>query len=284
MIAKDFNYYSPDTVADAIALLAEFGGDAKLLAGGHSLLPMMKMRFAEPVNLIDINGLNEIKGIDIDEENIIIGAMTPENDILRDDRLETACPLLFEATKLIADPQVRNRGTIGGDIAHGDPANDQPSIMLALDATLEITGVEGPRLVAAADFFLGTYTTAIQPNELLTRIIIPRAHGSKGWGFQKLKRKTGDYATAASAVTMRMVDGKCDQVRIALTNLGPKSFRPVKAEWILEGHPPTDDRIEAAVQLAMAETDPAADQRGNEEYKTAMAGEMLRRALQQAMN
>lgn len=283
MIAPHFKYHAPTNLEEVFALMSEFGSTAKLLAGGHSLLPMMKFRFAEPKHLIDLGTVEGLKGIEVTEESLIIGAMSSENDVLRYPDIEKICPLIDKATRLIADPQVRNRGTVGGDIAHGDPANDQPSVMLALDATFELVSATGTRLVKADHFFIGTYQTALQSGELLTKIIIPRAAASKRCGFRKLKRKTGDFATAACALTLTLDGNQCSDVRIALTNLGPKSFRAEHAEWLLNSQPLSDDSINAAVHLAMQDCEPAEDQRGNIEYKMKMAGEMLKRALSDAI-
>lgn len=282
MIPPNFKYHAPTDLQQVFSLLNEFGSKAKILAGGHSLLPMMKFRFAEPGHLIDLGTVEGLKGIEVTGESLIIGAMCTENDILRYPEMDALCPLLFKATGLIADPQIRNRGTIGGDIAHGDPGNDQPSVMLALDASFQLTSADGTRLVKADQFFLGTYQTVLEPNELLTKIIIPRTVANRNWGFRKLKRKTGDFATAACALTLTLEGKQCKDVRIALTNLGPKSFRAEHAEWLLNSEPLSDDSINAAVHLAMQACEPAEDQRGNTEYKIKMAGEMLKRALSDA--
>lgn len=283
MIPPHFEYHAPTDLQQVFSLLSEFGSKAKLLAGGHSLLPMMKFRFAEPGHLIDLGTVAGLKGIEVTSESITIGAMTSESDILNFPEIASLCPLLFNATKLIADPQIRNRGTVGGDIAHGDPGNDQPSVMLALDASFELVSATGTRLVKADQFFLGTYQTVLKPDELLAKIIIPRAAANRRSGFRKLKRKTGDFATAACALTLTLKDNQCSDVRIALTNLGPKSFRAEHAEWQLNSQPLSEDCINAAIHLAMQACEPAEDQRGNTEYKINMAGEMLRRALSDAM-
>ncbi len=279
MIPSHFSYHNPTELSQVFDLLSKFSGKAKVLAGGHSLLPMMKFRFAEPGHLVDLGGVEALKGIKVNESEIIIGAMSKENDLLRFPDMETICPLLYKATLLIADPQIRNRGTIGGDIAHGDPGNDQPSVMLALDASFKLESSKGSRVVKADDFFLGTYQTVLAEQELLTQIIIPIQQAKKRNGFRKLKRKTGDFATAACALTLTLDNNQCSDVRIALTNLGPKSFRSYKAEWALNNNTLNEDTINAAVTLAMNDCEPAKDQRGDPEYKTSMAGEMLRRAL-----
>jgi carbon-monoxide dehydrogenase medium subunit len=191
-------------------------------------------------------------------------------------------PLLADAPKLIADPQVRNRGTIGGDIAHGDPANDHPALALAVDATFVLEGPQGRRSVKADDFFLGTFATALADDEIMVAIRVPAFAPSTGWAYEKLKRKTGDWATAGAAVVLRMAEGRVSHARIALTNVGPTALRASAAEAALLGQPLSEASIEAAAQAAMAICDPAEDLRGDVEYKTAMAGEMLKRAIRAA--
>ncbi|MBN9425847.1 MAG: xanthine dehydrogenase family protein subunit M [Burkholderiales bacterium] len=282
MIPAIFAYHAPRSVPDALALLSQFGDDAKLLAGGHSLLPMMKLRFAQPAHLIDLNRIDALRGIREDGGTVVIGAMTVENDLIDSPALRAKVPLLPEAVMLIADPQVRNRGTIGGDIAHGDPGNDHPALSIVLDAAFTLQGPQGTRQVAAADFFLGTYMTAMAADEILTEIRVPAFAPKTGYAYEKLKRKTGDFATAAAAVVMRMDGGKVSHIRIALTNVAPAAVHATDAEAALHGQPLTDAAIEDAVAKAEAACDPAEDLRGDAAYKTAMAGQMLRRALRKA--
>ncbi len=282
MIPPAFDYHAPRTVGEAIGLLGSLGADAKLLAGGHSLLPMMKLRFAQPAHLIDLNRIPELRGICEDGADIVIGAMTVEKDLIASPVLQAKLPLLSEAAKLIADPQVRNRGTIGGDIAHGDPANDHPALSLAAGATFLLEGPGGKRLVKAEDFFQGTYMTALAEDEILVAIRVPAFTSGTGWAYEKLKRKTGDWATAGAAVVLRQDGGKVSHVRIALTNLAPMALRATAAEAALLGQPLSETTIAAAAAAAMAACDPAADLRGDVEYKTAMAGQMVRRAIKAA--
>lgn len=282
MIPAIFAYHAPRSLPDALALLSQFGDDAKLLAGGHSLLPMMKLRFAQPAHLIDLNRIDALRGIREDGGTVVIGAMTVENDLIDSPALRAKVPLLPEAVMLIADPQVRNRGTIGGDIAHGDPGNDHPALSIVLDAAFTLQGPQGTRQVAAADFFLGTYMTAMAADEILTEIRVPAFAPKTGYAYEKLKRKTGDFATAAAAVVMRMDGGKVSHIRIALTNVAPAAVHATDAEAALHGLPLTDATIEDAVAKAEAACDPAEDLRGDAAYKTAMAGQMLRRALRKA--
>jgi carbon-monoxide dehydrogenase medium subunit len=282
MIPREFDYHAPQSVPDALGLLRQFGDEAKLLAGGHSLLPMMKMRFAQPAHLIDLGRIPELKGIRESGGVITIGAMTTENELIWSQTLQQKCPLLVEGARLISDPQVRYKGTIGGDIAHGDPANDQPALMLALDASFVLRSASGERVVPADGFFVGTYDTLMRPDEIMTAIRIPVPPAGTGYCYAKLKRKIGDFATAAAAVTLRMKGDTVQEVAIALTNAGPTPLKARAAEAALRGRAMTDAAIAEAAELAMSICDPAADQRGDVEYKKAMTGEMTQRALRTA--
>jgi carbon-monoxide dehydrogenase medium subunit len=244
---------------------------------------MMKLRFAEPEHLVDINNIESLKGIREENGEIVIGAMTSENALISSELLQQKCPLLPEAAAMIADPQVRNRGTIGGDIAHGDPGNDHPAIMMALEASFTLVGPNGSRQVAATDFYLGTFYTALESNEILTEIRFAPQAANTGTSYHKLKRKTGDFATAAAAAVIEMSGDTCQSARIALTNLGQTALRASDAEAVLTGQVITEDLIEQAAQKAMAICDPADDQRGDAEYKTHMGGEMTRRAIRTAL-
>lgn len=282
MIPHSFEYHAPTTVAEAIRLLGSLGADAKLLAGGHSLLPMMKLRFAEPAHLIDLGRIPELKGIRQVGGAIHIGAMTTENELIWSELVQQKCPLLVEGAKLIADPQVRYKGTIGGDISHGDPGNDHPALMLALGASFVVKGPNGERVIPADGYFLGTYHTAIEPEEILTEIRVPIPAAGTGWCYAKLKRKTGDFATAASAVLLRMKGGQVADVSIALTNLGQTPLKASAAADFLRGRKLDEASIAEAARLAMSICEPVGDLRGDAEYKVAMAGEMTRRALHTA--
>lgn len=283
MIPPAFDYHSPRSVAEAIGLLGSLGPEAKLLAGGHSLLPMMKLRFAQPAHLIDLNRIEALRGIREEGDTVVIGAMTTESQLIASPLLQARLPLLPEAARLIADPQVRNRGTIGGDIAHGDPGNDHPALSMVLDATMVMQGPGGERSVKADDFFLGTYVTALAEDEILVALRMPAFQPRTGHAYEKLKRKTGDWATAAAAVVLRLdAAGAVSHVRIALTNVAPTALRATAAEDALRGQPLSPQSIDDAVSQAMALCDPAEDLRGNRDYKTAMAGQMLRRAIAKA--
>jgi carbon-monoxide dehydrogenase medium subunit len=282
MIPREFEYHAPQTLPDALGLLAQFGDEAKLLAGGHSLLPMMKLRFAQPGHLVDLGRIRELKGIREEGGALRIGAMTTENEIIWSKLLQDKCPLLVEGARLISDPQVRYKGTIGGDIAHGDPGNDHPTLMLVLGASFVLNSSSGKRTVPADGFFTGSYATLMTPGEIMTEIRIPVPVPGTGYAYTKLKRKVGDFATAAAAVTLRMNAEKVQDVAIALTNVGATVLKARAAEDALRGKALNEATIAAAAKLAMNICDPATDQRGDAEYRTAMAGEMTQRALHTA--
>src|SRR5437868_8653895 len=219
MIPGAFSYHRPASVADAVKLLADLGDDARPLAGGHSLVPMMKLRLATPAHLIDLHGIAGLKGITRDGNTVTIGAMTTQHELLASDEIGLSLPILDETALLIADPQVRYRGTIGGNVANGDPGNDMPALMMTLGASYRLDGPNGARDVAAAEFYQGAYFTALEPGEILSSIAIPVPPAGHGYAYEKLKRKVGDYATAAAAVMLTMASGKVASCMIGLTNL-----------------------------------------------------------------
>jgi len=282
VIPPSFEYHAPRSIGEALSLLGKLGGDAKLLAGGHSLLPMMKLRFAQPEHLIDLGRIPDLRGIREEGANLLIGAMTTEAELLASSLVRNKVPLLAEGVASIADPQVRYKGTIGGDICHGDPGNDQPALMIALDASFVLSGPKGQRTVKADGYFLGLYSTQLAPDEILTQIRIPLPAAGSGWSYQKLKRKTGDFATAATAVLLELKGANVAKVAIALTNVAPTALKARAAEAALIGKPINEASLSAAARLAMSICNPATDQRGDAQYKTAMCGEMTRRALESA--
>jgi aerobic carbon-monoxide dehydrogenase medium subunit len=281
-VPAPFEYQRASTVKDAIGLMERLGSSARLVAGGHSLLPMMKLRFAQPGHLIDLGKIAELKGIREEGGALRIGAMTTENELIWSKLLQDKCPLLVEGARLISDPQVRYKGTIGGDISHGDPGNDHPALMLVLGASFVLRGAKGERVVPADGFFVGGYATLMEPGEIMTEIRIPVPAPGTGYAYAKLKRKVGDFATAAAAVTLRMKGETVQDVAIALTNVAPSALKAHAAEDSLRGKALNDATIAEAARLAMSICDPAVDQRGDAEYKTAMAGEMTQRALRTA--
>jgi carbon-monoxide dehydrogenase medium subunit len=283
VIPRPFEYHAPNSLPDALTLLDRYGEEAKLLAGGHSLLPMMKLRFAAPGHLVDLGRLAELRGIRQVGGEIHIGAMTTENELIWSPLLAEKLPLLVEGARQISDPQVRYRGTLGGDISHGDPGNDHPALMLAMDSSFVLRSSKAERVVPADGFFRGLYETLLTPGEILTQIRIPVPPPGTGWCYAKLKRKTGDFAAAAAAVHLRLKGGKVEDLRIALTNVAPTPLRAKEAELALRGRALDEAAIGEAARLVMRICQPVQDQRGDVAYKTAMAGEMTRRALASAL-
>lgn len=283
MIPASFDYVAPTTLEEAFALLEQHGDDAKILAGGHSLIPMMKLRFAQPETLIDINNIPGLSFIKEEDGYLKIGAMTREADLEHTALIQDKYPIFTDASKLIADPQVRNMGTIGGNIAHGDAANDHPAVMLAMRAEVAISGSAGTRYVPIDEFFYGFYTTAIQPNEILTEIRIPAPEGTYGNAYHKLERKVGDYATAGVAVQLSVdASGTCTYAGIGLTNVNSTPLRAARSEEALVGSKLTDEDIANAALYASEDCNPSADLRGDEDYKRAMVGVLVKRMVQKA--
>lgn len=282
MIPGTFAYHRPKSVSEAVALLAGLGEDARPLAGGHSLIPMMKLRLAAPEHLIDLGGITDLAGVRRDGADIVIGATTTQADLIGSALLAEALPIIRETALVIADPQVRACGTIGGNVANGDPGNDMPALMQCLGARLVLTSGAGAREVAARAFYQGAYMTSLAAGELLTAIRIPAPPAGHGYAYEKLKRKVGDYATAAAAVMLTMAGGKVATIAIGLTNVGDTPLFAAEAGRILTGSSLDAATVDRAVAAAEAITSPASDGRGPAEYRTKMAGVMLRRALARA--
>lgn len=282
MIPGSFSYHRPASVADAVKLLADLGDEARPLAGGHSLVPMMKLRLATPAHLVDLHGVAGLNGIRRDGNKIVIGAMTTQHELLGSDEIAKSLPILQEAATLVADPQVRYRGTIGGNVANGDPGNDMPALMLTLGASYKLEGPGGAREVAASDFYQGAYFTALEPSEILTAISIPVPAAGHGYAYEKLKRKVGDYATAAAAVVLTMTGGKVVACAIGLTNLHETPLLAADAARAVIGTSLDVASLRKAAQAAEAIMSPAADARGPVEYRKHVGGIMVVRALQRA--
>jgi aerobic carbon-monoxide dehydrogenase medium subunit len=282
VIPAAFSYHRPKSVQEAVALLAELGEDARALAGGHSLIPMMKVRLASPRNLVDLAGIGELKGVRTDGNDIVVGAMTTQHELIASDLLGDKIPLLPETSLQIADPQVRYLGTLGGNVANGDPGNDMPAVMMCLGATYQVAGKSGERRIAAREFYQGTYVTALKTGEVLTAVRIPTPAAGHGWAYEKLKRKVGDYATAAAAVVLTMKGGKVESCSIGLTNVAETPLWAQEAAKILTGSALDAATIKKAVAAAEAITSPASDARGPAQFRTKMAGVMLARAIGRA--
>jgi carbon-monoxide dehydrogenase medium subunit len=282
MIPGRFTYHRPSSVGEAVKLLASLGEDARPLAGGHSLIPMMKLRLAQPEHLVDLGRIGGLKGIKQDGAEIVIGAMTTQAEILVSVLLREKAPILGEAAKVIADPQERYQGTIGGNVANGDPGNDMPGVMQCLDARYTLTGPNGSRQVAAREFYEAAFFTKLQPGEIVVDIRFAAPAAGHGWAYEKLKRKIGDYAVAAAAVTLFMSGGKCSAAAIALTNVAQTPLLAADAAKALIGSSLDKAAIDAAAKAAMAISDPVADTRGPVEYRRSVLGIMVRRAIASA--
>ena len=280
MIPGAFDYHRPASVEDAVRLLGQFGDDGRVIAGGHSLIPMMKMRLAQPAHLIDIGGIGGLAGVCEDGGELVIGALTTQHDLLASDYVRAKCPLLHETAVLIADPQVRYRGTVGGNVANGDPGNDMPAVMQCLDATYVVHGLGGERRIKARDFYEAAYFTALKADEILIGIRIPAPPAGHGWAYEKQKCKVGDYATAAAAVVLTLDGGRCTHAALALTNLGQT---PILVDSALVGTTVDEAAIAAACAAAEAASDPVADMRGPVDYRRHLAGVMTDRALRRAL-
>jgi carbon-monoxide dehydrogenase medium subunit len=283
MIPPTFDYAAPKTLREAVALLGQ-NPEAKVLAGGHSLLPMLKFRLATPALLVDINRLEGLAYIREEGGWLRIGALTREADLDHSSLVREKYPLLADTTRMVADPVVRNWATVGGNLAHADPANDHPATMLAYGARVVAAGSNGQREIPIADFFTGPFTTALESAEILTEIRIPARKAGDGGCYLKVERKVGDFATAAVAAQVTLgSNGNCDYVGIGLTNVGLIPIKAVNAEAALKGQKPDDTAIRKAAQLAAEAAQPSSDQRGSEDYKHSLVKTLTVRALRKAV-
>ncbi len=282
MIPGPFSYHKPSSVADAVNLLASLGDEARLLAGGHSLIPMMKLRLATPDHLVDLHGIAGLKDIRREGGTIVIGSMTTQHELLASDMISKSLPILHETALQIADPQVRYRGTIGGNVANGDPGNDMPAVMITLGASYALEGPAGSRSVAASDFYRGAYFTALDQGEILTGISIPMPADGHGYAYEKLKRKVGDYATAAAAAVLTMSGGKVATCAIGLTNLSETPLLAEDAAAAVIGSGLEETALKKAAAAAEKIMSPAADGRGPVDYRKHVGGIMVMRALNRA--
>ena len=282
MIPGTFEYYRPSDLPEAIKLLETHGDDARVMAGGHSLIPMMKLRMADIPHLVDLQDIDALQGIDVNGDTIRIGAMVTQHELIEDEALFKAAPIIREAALQIADPQVRYVGTIGGNVANGDPGNDMPGLMQCLDALFSVQGPSGTRDIAAREFYEAAYFTAREDDEILTSIsFMPQ---NAGYAYEKQKRKIGDYATAASAVLISREGSTCTGASVAMTNLSDTPIFSVDASEALVGSDLGSEAISAAVNAALNDIDPAEDNRGPIEFKKHVAGVILRRAIERAIS
>ncbi len=280
MITGNFEYHQPGSIPEAVALLSKLGDDARVIAGGHSLIPTMKLRLAMPEHLIDLQAVKELKKISVSGGEICIGAMTTQAELIASDELHKAAPIVRETSLQIADPQVRYMGTIGGNVANGDPGNDMPALMQCLNANFTLSGPDGERTVNAREFYEAAYFTARDDLEILTEIRFPTCTG--GYAYEKQKRKIGDYATAAAAVLLTKSGDSCESASIALTNLADTPVYCEEASQQLVSNGLGDDSVKSAVASAMGQIDPVDDNRGPAEFKRHAAAIILRKAIQQA--
>ena len=282
MIPGEFDYHAPTTLDDAVALLAEHGDDAKILAGGQSLIPAMRFRLAAPETLIDITGIDGMSYIREDNGHLAIGAMTTETDLEDSDLVQNGYDMLSDAAFVIADPVVRNKATVGGNLAHSDPANDHPAVMLAYGAEIVALGPNGTRAIGIDDFFTGLFENSMGDDEILTEIRVPRPAAGSGGAYIKVERKVGDYAISAAAVNLTMDGDIVTSARVGLTNVSPVPMRSTGAEAALIGNSLTDEVLEAAGAAAAADCDPSADLRGTVEYKRDLTRVLVKRAIKKA--
>jgi carbon-monoxide dehydrogenase medium subunit len=282
LIPGAFDYHRPASLGDAIGLLSTLDADARVIAGGHSLIPMMKLRLAAPTHLVDLAGIAELKGVSLDGGDVVIGAMTTQHELIASEVLAVHAPVIRETSLLIADPQVRYMGTIGGNVANGDPGNDMPALMMALGASYVLRGRDGERQVAAREYYQGAYTTAAAPGEILTAIRFPAPPARHGYAYEKLKRKVGDYATAAAAVILTVEAGRIATCAIGLTNVAETPLFAGAAAQAVIGATLDTSSLARAGAAAERIASPAADGRGSIEYRTKMAGVMTVRALSRA--
>jgi carbon-monoxide dehydrogenase medium subunit len=284
MIPAAFEYHAPGSLREATALLASLGEDAKVLAGGQSLIPLMKLRLATPRHLVDINGVPGLAGIREADGFLRIGALTRESELEESELIRTRYPLLHDTAGVIADPLVRNLATVGGNLAHGDPANDHPATMLALDAEIAAVGPRGDRRIPISAFFTGPFATALAGDEILVEIRVPVPAPRSGGAYLKMERKVGDFATAAVAVHLALgSDGTCARAGIGLTNVGLTPIQAPQAEGALKGARLDEATIKRASMLAAEAAQPAADLRGSVEYKRDLVRVLTARALRKAL-
>jgi carbon-monoxide dehydrogenase medium subunit len=282
MIPLAFDYEVAESVDHAIELLGQHGDEAKLLAGGHSLLPIMKLRLAAPALLVDLGHLEDLKYVRDEGDHIAIGAMTRHSDVETDPILQEHCGLLSYTASLVGDPQVRHRGTIGGSISHGDAASDLPSALLALEGTFVVKGSSGERTVAAGDFFQDYLQTDLAPDEVLTEIRVPKLGQNAGWSYKKFNRRAQDWAVVGVAAVVEKSNGTISSARIGLTNMGSTPLRATAAEGALSGADASS--VAEATSNADEGTSPASDIAASAEYRRHLARVLSRRAVEEALS
>lgn len=283
MIPAAFDYTRPATLDEAIQALAEAGDDAKVLAGGQSLIPLLRLRFASPTTVVDLAGVEDLRGVREEADALVIGAMTTHAEVITDPLIGRHAPLLAQATATVADRQVRHRGTLGGALAHADPAGDLPAVAVALDATVEIAGPNGRRTVPAADFFVDYLTTAVEPGEVLVTVRIPKR---KEWAghYEKFNRVAQGWALVGVAAMVRQENGNIVEARVALTNMGATPIRATAMESALAGSPADRETVAAAAAHAAQDARPTSDLSASAEYREHLARVLSERAVMAALN
>jgi len=284
VIPAAFEYERAESVDHAIQLLGEHGDEAKLLAGGHSLLPLMKLRLARPSVLVDIDRLSDLEYVREDGDRIEIGALTRIADVASNELLAQHNPLVAYAAGQVGDPQVRHRATIGGSLAHGDPASDPPTVILTLDAELVVKGPSGERTIPASSFFKSLFETDLGPQEVLTAIRVPKLAAGTGWSYQKFHRRALDWAIVGVAAVVEWSNGQISRAAIGLTNLGSTPLRASGVEQALSGAEASEQAIAAAAEHAPEGTDPVTDTNASSEYRSELSKIFVRRAIQEALS
>lgn len=279
-----FSYHRPESAEEAVAMLGRLGDEGRILAGGQSLVPLMNFRLAQPEHVVDVNRLAELDYVRADGGAVRVGALARQSAVEADAAVAAQVPLLREALGYVAHPPIRHRGTLVGSVAHADPAAELPAVVLALDGTVTVRGEGGERRIAAKDFFLGPFETAIEPGELATEVAFPASAPGTGYGFVEFARRHGDFAIAGAGVTLALRDGKIAEPRVVLCGVGPTPLRAEAAERALDGAAPDEETIAAAAATAVEGIEPPADMHGGTKYRIGVAGAQVRRAIARALD
>jgi CO/xanthine dehydrogenase FAD-binding subunit len=277
-----FSYHRPESAEEAVEVLARLGDEGRILAGGQSLVPLMNFRLAQPEHIVDINRLTELDYVRAENGTLRIGALARQSAVETEAAVAERVPLLREALGFVAHPPIRHRGTLVGSVAHADPAAELPAVALALDATVTVRGAGGERQIAARDFFLGPFETALEPGELATEVAFPAAAPGSGYGFAEFARRHGDFAIAGAGVTLELRDGKIAAPRVVLCGVAPTPLRAAAAERALDGAAPSEETIAAAADAAVEGIEPPADMHGGTKYRIGVARAQVRRAIAKA--
>jgi carbon-monoxide dehydrogenase medium subunit len=283
MIAAPFTYHRANSVNDAVRLLGQFGSDAKLLAGGHSLIPLLKLRLAQPAHVIDISRIRDLSGIREENNTLLIGALTTHQQLESSDLLKSKCPLLVETAAQVGDVQVRNKGTLGGSAAHADPASDYPAALFALEAQFVLQGPNGSRTISVDDFFVSMLTSALGPDEILTQIRVPAQPRGTGASYQKFAQKASGFAICGVAALITRANGRCTRARIGITGIAQKAYRASAVEQAIEGRSLTQTEIAAAAAKASDGVDALGDIHASADYRKDLARIYARRAIEAAI-